>query len=247
MTNNGVSEAWLLSALIAAGINESSCNQQKLEPEEKWKMVGRLSSSFQLVTDSLKLENRLILRLSQKYADYCCNLSNDQRLLDGVQRGLFGCCKMTTTANRLIVLLLFQWIILKSYFQLTLISSVAFNMAVQFEICFTRSTRSWWLSSLSAPAGGHNTPEAARSSAAALLILNYSSSLGKSLYEMYSGLIQYHLDLCNICNPVHQPWKKLDLKWLDGYILRIINCLRHFSSKKAKRCLVPASQFSVRQ
>lgn len=35
-----VSGAWLWSASIAAGINRSSCNQQKLEPEEKWKRIA---------------------------------------------------------------------------------------------------------------------------------------------------------------------------------------------------------------
>lgn len=56
--NNIVPQAWLLSALIAAGINESSCNQQRLEPEEKLKMVGWLSPSFQCVTDSHTLEKQ---------------------------------------------------------------------------------------------------------------------------------------------------------------------------------------------
>lgn len=56
--NNRVPGAWLLSGSVAAGRNTSSCNQQKLQPEEEWEMVGRLSPSLQCSTDSLILEKQ---------------------------------------------------------------------------------------------------------------------------------------------------------------------------------------------
>lgn len=70
-------------------------------------------------------------------------------------------------------------------------------MAVQFEICFLHSHGNdgcprWVLlkEDMKPPA-----PVTDGSSAAFLVLLNYSSSLGNGLYEMNTGSIQYNLDL----------------------------------------------------